>query len=337
MLNTSRFTKNIIVLRWCMYFLIGFLIDIVVISLIKGLFESDYFIIVKNLESNGFSFIEILSIQVSVSFIVISIVTVFTQKNIIIYWEDIMYYKLIRPLFSNFSALSSYLIVDLIISIILMCTNNKYAYITFFLSIVFIIFLSLRMIEAFFMKELIQKNLEKKYKYYKDHRREKRRYRDLYREYKGKTIQYTLQAVDNGDVDTVCENAAFLYRFSELDDMQFIINQILYSNQFYMLSRMVKECRFIFKELQIIDNYIRICSELLKKDKASEKFVKSIVRSIGEYVMYDSMPEQRTELTQYYSDVIGQFMQLCISLEYNELAKEIDINYKKQVNDVYAK
>ena len=187
------------------------------------------------------------------------------------------------------------------------------------------------------MKDLIKRDLEKTYNKCKECRRENKRLRDLYREYKGQTIQYTLQAIDCGDTDIVCENMAFLYKFEEIDDARFLVNRMLDGYNIYMLSRVIKSCRFIFQNIESIDYYFDICKSLLENDVKVHKFVKSIIRSIGEYIVYDAPSDNRDILANCYKNRMSNFTELCNELGYQGLADEISLNYMKQIKNIYVK
>jgi len=289
--------------------------------------------IVLRLQDNGVSHNEILAIQISVTFIVVSVVTAFSQKNDLIYWEDAMRYKMEKPVFTNFCALSSYLLADLLFSLIFAISGLDYVYFTFLLSLIVLYILTYRMIGAFFMHDTIKKQLEKDYIKAKDHRRTSVRYRDLYREYKRKTMQNTIKAIEERDIETVCENMSFLFRQNESDDAKFLVNCIVDGQLFYMLSCVVKECRFIFEEESYITYFFGICESIT--NGSTVKFVKSIVRSMGESIICDT--DNNDVIRDFYATELNRCLDKLKNDGFNYISDEIELNYKKQLDGYYVK
>ena len=298
-------------------------------------FSSGFTSVADKLRNDGFSYNEIIAVQISVTFIVISVVTAFSQKSDVVYWQDAMYYKLERPVISNFCALSSYLFVDLLFSIFLVIFSNDFVYISFFISILILILLSYRMIEAFFMHDYIKIQLENEYMDAKIHRRDNRRKRDLYRDYKRKTIQNTLTAVETNEIETVCENMSFLYKYNETDDTEYLVRYMIENNRIFMLSSVVKDARFIFSEEDKVKYYFELCKELLDITKNNSKFVKSMIRSIGEYIVYEM--DNNDESLKKYETTLNSFCEYLKKLNLSDIAEEINNNYQKQIDGYYAK
>ena len=306
---------------------------LLVILLCLGFFSPDSaihnmiiqrFILLENV--GGFSYLDVLDIQISVTFIVISIVTIFSERKTTIYWEDIIQYKLINPKFSNFNAIACYIFVDLIYTILLIIQDSKYAYITFFISILLIMWLSFKMLIAFFSGDYIRRELSKKYALEHSKRLKDANMRKTYREHKRKLIQYTLQAIDTNDIDTVCENMELLYQNKETEDTDYLIGKITFENKFYMLSRIAKVCQQIFGEKDNIDKYNQICMNLLE-DNQFEKvgYIKSIFKSMGEYIT-----EQDINQLKYLETIISSFCNYAAKNSHSDLAQQIQNNFHKQ-------
>ncbi len=294
-------------------------------------FDAHFPLSVALMKSNGVTHNELLAIQVSVTFIVVSVVTAFSQKNDLIYWEDAMRYKLEKPALTNFCALSSYLLADLLFSLYFVFTGQDYVYFTFLLSIVILSILTYRMIGAFFMHDTIKNQLERDFSDVKSKRRTSKKCRDLYRDYKRITIQNTIKAIEERDVETVCENMAFLYSQQEAADVDFLIKSVIESQQFFMLSSIIKVCQFIFAEKEHIIYYIDICRQILSDD--SVRFVKSIVRSMGEYIVCDS--DANPQIKSLFDEELKKCVDDCNSMGFMEIADEIKANYQKQLNGYY--
>lgn len=276
----------------------------------------------------GFSFLGVLDIQISVTFLVISIVTVFAQRNITVYWEDILQYKLVRPLYTNFIAMATYIFVDLLFSILLILWGSKYVYVTFFLAILLISLLSIKMICAYFSRDMMRNELEKVFEKEKNRRLVDTNARKSYREHKRKLIQYTLQAIELNEIDLVCTNISMLYRFNEDDDTSYLVRKTVQQDRIFLLSRIAKECQFIFACEAHVQEFDQICRELLEKDgKESCGYIQSIYKSIGEYVTENKM-EQIDALRQ----VIEAFCEYSVSKGNTKLADSILETFEKQLS-----
>lgn len=237
----------------------------------------------SRLEAHDFSYMGVLDSQIAVTFIVISIVTVFAQRNVMVYWEDVVKYKMISPRFSNFSAMSSYIFVNLIASILLIFLGSGYVYVTFFVAIGLIMVLSLKMIAAFFSGDMMKLELQRHFAAEKKARLTNSVMRERYREHKRKLIQYTIQALDDNDIDTVCENMKFLYQFEENEDAFYLLQKMVRDNKSYTLSRVAKVCREIFAEDAQTEVYLEICRDLKRSGSPDDAgYIKSICKSIRE-------------------------------------------------------
>ncbi len=181
------------------------------------------------------------------------------------------------------------------------------------------------------MHDIIKMQLESDFSYVKNKRRTSKKCRDLYRDHKRKTIQNTIKAIEERDVETVCENMAFLYRQQEAEDVDFLIKSVIESRQYFMLSSIIKECRFIFAVKEHILYYFELCSQILSDD--SVRFVKSIVRSMGEYILCDSEPD--SQIKKLFDEELSKCVGNLKSKGFSDTADEILENYKKQTNGYY--
>ena len=300
--------KNKIVAKLCKYHLLGILAVSLFLGLLKLCLPGPYGVMVENLESNGFTHLEVLGIQLSVSFIVISVVTVFSQKTTVIYWEDIMQYKLVRPHGTNFNAIASYIFADQLVSLVLVMIASPYVYATFFISVLLIMWLSLKMLIAVFSSDLIKEELAERYRREKEARLTDKAVRNDYREHKRKLIQYTLQAMDGNDIDTVCENMELLYRNGETADAAYLVDKMEKGGKIYMVSRVAKTCSFIFAEPENMEFFSRLCRKMISGESSEDAitYIVSVFKSMYEYHSEcpDALPEE-------YEKVLGGFVSAC--------------------------
>ena len=115
-------------------------------------------------------------VEVQVTFIVVSLSTVLSTQSKRVYWVDSFQYRLIRPKYTNFTALSSYILSTLVVGIILEILDRCIkdfsgimgVFVSFVLSVVLMIVLSMRMIGANFGEEAIKAELEEELREYKE-------------------------------------------------------------------------------------------------------------------------------------------------------------------------
>ncbi len=162
-------------------------------------------------------------VEVQVTFIVVSLSTVLSTQSKRVYWVDSFQYRLIRPKYTNFTALSSYILSTLVVGIILEILDRCIkdfsgimgVFVSFVLSVVLMIVLSMRMIGANFGEEAIKAELEEELREYK----EKQRVMEhigydaglripMIRE----LVQVTYQEAEERQLDLVCENLDLLFR-----------------------------------------------------------------------------------------------------------------------------
>ncbi len=162
-------------------------------------------------------------VEIQVTFIVVSLSTALSTQSKRVYWVDSFQYRLIKPKFTNFTALSSYILATLIVGIVWeildRCLKNFGGMMgimaSFVLSLVFMIILSMRMIGANFGEEAIKRELEDELR--------KRLQEQKITEHIGydkglripevrELVQVTFQEIEEKKLDLVCENLDLLLR-----------------------------------------------------------------------------------------------------------------------------
>lgn len=92
--------------------------------------------------------------QLSLTFITISVMSVLSDKSVIIYWENVAEAKLIRPLFGSFAAFTGYSIASTVCAGISVLLDNDLAFACFFaLNTVILILLTLTMVDVYYGRE----------------------------------------------------------------------------------------------------------------------------------------------------------------------------------------
>lgn len=175
-------------------------------------------------DKNGFV-TDIFLVEVQITFIVLSLATVLSTQTKQVYWEDMFQYRLIKPKFWNFTAITSYILATFIDGVIIMiadkCLGGFYFTMgiisSFLISLIMMSILSVRMIGANFGREELKKELE-------DELRASVNSIQKVNEHigfdKGLRIpqirqlsQVTIQELEEKKLDLACENMDLLFRF----------------------------------------------------------------------------------------------------------------------------
>lgn len=163
--------------------------------------------------------------EVQITFIVLSLATVLTTQTKQVYWVDIFQYRLIKPKFWNFTALTSYILATFIDGVIIMtadkCMGGFYCTMglisSFLISLFLMSVLSVRMIGANFGREELKKELEEELKTSLLSIRKVNKHigfdngprlpqiRQL--------VQVTMQELEEKKLDLACENMDLLCRY----------------------------------------------------------------------------------------------------------------------------
>lgn len=209
---------------------------------------------------NDFSIGSMLMTQISVTFIVVSLIGVFSSTADKIYWTDIITYQLINPPYTNFIALSAYLFAELSTSLLLVLFNNSLIVVSFFISMFIMMILSYKMIGAYFGRKTIKEKLKKLYiaEFKADHN---------HIEKKAKLIEASIQCMQAFELEKVKENLELLYLASENEDY---IKLIKYSinNTPELIEELLMTVPKAASVPYIYENYIKIVDELIYRDNS---------------------------------------------------------------------
>ena len=164
-------------------------------------------------------------VEVQITFIVLSLATVLSTQTKQVYWEDMFQYRLIKPRFWNFTAITSYILATFIDGVILMiadkCMGGFYCTMgiisSFLITLILMSILSVRMIGANFGREELKKELEDELtKTIKSTQKIDEHIgfdRGLRIPQIRQLTQVTIQELEEKKLDLACENMDLLYRF----------------------------------------------------------------------------------------------------------------------------
>lgn len=92
--------------------------------------------------------------QLSLTFITISVMSVLSEKSVVVYWENIAEAKLIRPLFRSFASYTAYSLAATVASGISVLLNKPLAFVFFFaVNVIVLILLTLTMVDVYFGRD----------------------------------------------------------------------------------------------------------------------------------------------------------------------------------------
>jgi hypothetical protein len=193
--------------------------------------------------------------QISVSFIIISLVSVLINVSKPVYWVDITQFKLIEPRHTAFIDFAAYIFGGLILSSIFIIFSSNYIIISFGFSILFMMALTIKMIGAYFGRDSVKVELQKEFLSLKDkvknansdrskeieknNTNQKTKYKrkekedafkalQTYTEICGELEDKTYQEIDNKEYKLVSENLDLLISCDEydivIDILRYIVN-----------------------------------------------------------------------------------------------------------------
>ena len=173
--------------------------------------------------------------QVQITFVVVTLSTALSQTSRKVYWEDCFQYRLISPPLINFTAISSYILSILLVGAIWKFAGRVHpefeasmgVLFSFVLSVLLMILLSIRMIDANFGREKIKEELKEELqrKLQKDGDAITHIGHDIGLRIPeiGKLEYITFKEIDERELPEICEN---LFLLVDLD-LKATVNKIL--------------------------------------------------------------------------------------------------------------
>ena len=208
--------------------------------------------------------------QISVTFIVVSLSSVFSGDSPKVYWTDITTYQLINPVLTNFIALTAYLFSTLLLSTIFILGGSEYLLISFGLSIIAMSILSFRMVGAYFGHASIKKKLQALYLNEKNDAAHDSK--------KAKILENTLQSITANESELLKENVELLLLDKDYDSYLHIVKFCIDANP-AMLESVVLSFPEACESDKVYKQYICFIRELVKKD-ASMWIYTSLMKAV---------------------------------------------------------
>ena len=265
--------------RFFIYFVVGILItlllvvDYVLITELGNFFDANE--IFKNLAQG-----DLYVTQISVTFIVVSLSSVFSGDSPKVYWTDITTYQLINPLCTNFIALTAYLFSTLLLSTVFILMRSEYLLISFGLSIIVMSILSFRMVGAYFGRSSIKKKLQAAYLSEKNE--------GVHESRKAKILENTLQSITANESELLKENFELLLLDEDYDSYLRIVKFCIDANP-AMLENVVVSFPEVCESEKVYKQYISFIRELIKKGASMwiyTSLMKAVTNEYQKQVIY---------------------------------------------------
>lgn len=139
--------------------------------------------------------------QLSIAFIVVSVIGVLSSKNENLYWEDLIQYSLVNPIGSSIQSLAFYLFMTVLCSTIALCTQRNTLFLIYFACVIVImIWIVYKIMSVYFYRNFNKKQLQKRYK----------KNPSLRKTYMDGLLEKTTYAIEHGQSAIIKENIDFL-------------------------------------------------------------------------------------------------------------------------------
>lgn len=116
--------------------------------------------------ANTFDYEAMFLTELSLVFLVISFVTLLANKSQMVYWEDVIQYRLVQPTFLSIIDVTTYIFSNLLFSVLCYIFEDleKFAIFPFIIIILFLVFLCFKLLVSFFGIKGLKIKLENEYR-----------------------------------------------------------------------------------------------------------------------------------------------------------------------------
>ena len=283
--------------------------------------------------------------QVSMTFISVSVMSVLSENNIIIYWENVVKERLISPMLLCFSSLTIYAFVIMCFSFLSFYLDLASGVFIFFsLAILDLMVLTSVMIRVYYGRERRKKELEKQYK--KMDERDQLINIDILR-------AYTIQAYENKEYEKLTENSYFLGKYTSIVKMSFLFDRIF--DEKIITGYECSVFREIYNGLLdgFDDKYVKY-SEMIEKNLSDDGVITAVIKKlkVDDKKLGDNAEEKKrvileavgTEVNLLQGSTKKYFEQYIYDSKSNELDnagtkmfKLLTANYMAKLIDAYCR
>ena len=163
--------------------------------------------------------VDFLVSHISMTFITISVMSVLSENNLIIYWENLIKERLINPPFGCFSSLTIYAFYTMLFGFISFFADSTTGVFSFFvLDVIILTVLSSNMISVYYGRDKRKEKLEKEFCHAE---------KDTKRINLDKMQAYTIAAFENREYDKLMENCYFYAKYTDINELRFMFGYIL--------------------------------------------------------------------------------------------------------------
>lgn len=198
----QKIKANLFYKKFTLYFALSLLVHVAIVAFGKIVMnEYLHSLFVRFMANTEFNVYDVFYAQISTTFILISIISLLSTNTQKVYWDDMMHRKLIKPALLNFTSLTAYLLVSLLVSAYFFIVGSNYILISFSISIVVMSVFTVKMVGAYFGRDAVKEEMKEEFLELD---------RDAQGEYRRILMELSMSAIDNNEMTTLAENLELL-------------------------------------------------------------------------------------------------------------------------------
>ena len=282
----------------------------------------------------GFGVFDAFNAQCALTFIVVSLISFLSNNTNKVLWDDTISYSLIKPFGSNFIALSSYLIADLVIAGITIFTREPAeSFFSLIICVLILVVVLYKIVLAYFSSDKIHKKLISQYRKAQDTAKD---------DYLLSLYQVTLQEIDQREYSLVYENIEFLLE-NDKKDVLYRILAYVSANEPMLYYEIAYKYDLLTDENVVLLSKSLISSLILTRNYVDLK--KKLVEAIYDRKFEFKLPD-RFAVLAIDSSLISNPQELQKECEFvnkelegwiNSLDKPIDLLYEAYISrDIFS-
>lgn len=240
----QKIKANLFYRKFILYFALSLLVHGAIIAFGKFVLnEQLHTLFTRYMAGTEFNVYDVFYAQISTTFILISIISLLSTNTQKVYWDDMMHRKLIKPAILNFTSLTAYLLVSLLVSTCFFIIGSNYILISFGISIVVMSVFTVKMVGAYFGRDAVKEEMKEEF-FKLD--------KDAQEEYRRIITELSMTAIDNNEMSVLAENLELLLPNIALSDEDIdiytkaIINKIVKERNAYAMFIVLNQNRSLW-------------------------------------------------------------------------------------------
>lgn len=222
--------------------------------------------ILKNEQLNVY---DMLYAQVSISFIVISLITILSDDTQTVYWKNLVKERLINPPWFSFVDITAYILAMVLLSTVFALIHSWLIIVPFVICLILLGVLTFNLTGSYFGKDEMKSAMKKSFLEMKNQER---------KEAENQIVEYTVAALERSDLSTVFDNIDFLVENDSGAEAEICFEVVVNKSKALMVN--------VIRSL----GYKNICRHSFLRKKAVELII-SLQRESGLYVTFLNLIE----------------------------------------------